>query len=473
MNTAISSRDERAFSAPALLVAGAFFMEFLDGTVIATALPDMARDFGVTAVELNIGISAYLITLAVLIPASGWIADRFGARAIFTLALAIFTLASVFCGLSTEVHIFVAMRILQGVGGALMVPVGRLAVLRTTPKHQLIKAIATLTWPALVAPIIGPPLGGFITRYASWHWIFFINVPLGLAAIILSLRIIPDIRETERRSFDLSGFITTSVAMVSLVTAMERLGDRQPQIWPTLALAALGFGCLLYSIRHFRRAAAPMVRLDALQVPTFRVTMYGGSLFRASISAVPFLLPLLFQVGFGMDPFHSGLLALAVFVGNLTIKPATTPLIRWLGFRRLLLINGALNVCSLLACALLTPQTPVWAIMLILYLGGVFRSIQFTGVSTLAFADVPAAQMSDANTLFSTASQLAVGLGITLGAIGIRLGEQVGDWLHLTELPGISFRLSFVFIALICLVGMIDSLHLAKTAGSSVSEKKK
>ena len=473
MNTAISSRDERAFSAPALLVAGAFFMEFLDGTVIATALPDMARDFGVTAVELNIGISAYLITLAVLIPASGWIADRFGARAIFTLALAIFTLASVFCGLSTEVHIFVAMRILQGVGGALMVPVGRLAVLRTTPKHQLIKAIATLTWPALVAPIIGPPLGGFITRYASWHWIFFINVPLGLAAIILSLRIIPDIRETERRSFDLSGFITTSVAMVSLVTAMERLGDRQPQIWPTLALAALGFGCLLYSIRHFRRAAAPMVRLDALQVPTFRVTMYGGSLFRASISAVPFLLPLLFQVGFGMDPFHSGLLVLAVFVGNLTIKPATTPLIRWLGFRRLLLINGALNVCSLLACALLTPQTPVWAIMLILYLGGVFRSIQFTGVSTLAFADVPAAQMSDANTLFSTASQLAVGLGITLGAIGIRLGEQVGDWLHLTELPGISFRLSFVFIALICLEGMIDSLHLAKTAGSSVSEKKK
>ncbi|HBT6109393.1 TPA: MFS transporter [Klebsiella pneumoniae] len=473
MNTAISSRDERAFSAPALLVAGAFFMEFLDGTVIATALPDMARDFGVTAVELNIGISAYLITLAVLIPASGWIADRFGARAIFTLALAIFTLASVFCGLSTEVHIFVAMRILQGVGGALMVPVGRLAVLRTTPKHQLIKAIATLTWPALVAPIIGPPLGGFITRYASWHWIFFINVPLGLAAIILSLRIIPDIRETERRSFDLSGFITTSVAMVSLVTAMERLGDRQPQIWPTLALAALGFGCLLYSIRHFRRAAAPMVRLDALQVPTFRVTMYGGSLFRASISAVPFLLPLLFQVGFGMDPFHSGLLVLAVFVGNLTIKPATTSLIRWLGFRRLLLINGALNVCSLLACALLTPQTPVWAIMLILYLGGVFRSIQFTGVSTLAFADVPAAQMSDANTLFSTASQLAVGLGITLGAIGIRLGEQVGDWLHLTELPGISFRLSFVFIALICLVGMIDSLHLAKTAGSSVSEKKK
>ena len=212
MSTNTSSRDDRSFSGPALLVAGAFFMEFLDGTVIATALPDMAKDFGVTAVDLNIGISAYLITLAVLIPASGWIADRFGARKIFTLALAIFTLASVFCGLSTHVDVFVAMRILQGIGGALMVPVGRLAVLRTTPKHQLIKAIATLTWPALVAPIIGPPLGGFITRYASWHWIFFINVPLGLIAIALSLRIIPNIREDERRPFDLPGFLATSVA---------------------------------------------------------------------------------------------------------------------------------------------------------------------------------------------------------------------------------------------------------------------
>ncbi|MCS5985008.1 MFS transporter [Klebsiella quasipneumoniae subsp. similipneumoniae] len=447
-------------------------MEFLDGTVIATALPDMARDFGVTAVELNIGISAYLITLAVLIPASGWIADRFGARAIFTLALAIFTLASIFCGLSSDVHTFVAMRILQGIGGALMVPVGRLAVLRTTPKHLLIKAIATLTWPALVAPIIGPPLGGFITRYASWHWIFFINVPLGVAAIILSLRIIPDIRETERRAFDMTGFITTAVAMVSLVTAMERLGDRQPQFWPTLALVALGFSCLLYSIRHFRRAAAPMVRLEALQVPTFRVTMYGGSLFRASISAVPFLLPLLFQVGFGMDPFHSGLLVLAVFVGNLTIKPATTPLIRWLGFRRLLLINGALNVCSLLACALLTPQTPVWAIMLILYLGGGVSLCPVHGREHAGLCRCP--RRADERCQYPVQYRVAAGGGAGDHAWGDRHspGEQVGDWLHLSAVPGISFRLAFVFIAVICLVGMIDSLHLAKTAGSSVSAKK-
>ncbi|MGG5157618.1 MFS transporter [Citrobacter portucalensis] len=471
MSEHFAVENKRGLSPAALLVAGAFFMEFIDGTVIATALPDMAKSFGVQAVDLNIGISAYLITLAVLIPASGWIADRFGARKVFTLALAIFTLASVLCGLSESLESFVAMRILQGVGGALMVPVGRLAVLRTTPKHQLITAIATLTWPALVAPIIGPPLGGFITSYANWRWIFFINVPLGILAIALALRFIPDIHDDERRRFDITGFIATSVAMVSLVYAMELLGTQQPQGWLTAGLLALGTVTFLFALHHFRRTAWPMIRLDAMNVPTFRVTMYGGSLFRASISAVPFLLPLMFQVGFGMNAFHAGSLVLAVFVGNLTIKPATTPLIRWLGFKKLLLINGALNVLALLACALITPQTPVWVILLVLYLGGVFRSIQFTGVSTLAFADVPAAQMSYANTLFSTATQLAVGLGISLAAIGIRIGDAVSEKLALGNIPGISFRLAFVAIAIICLVGMVDTLRLTRDAGSAVSNK--
>ena len=464
--------SKRGISPAALLVAGAFFMEFIDGTVIATALPDMAKSFGVQAVDLNIGISAYLITLAVLIPASGWIADRFGARKIFTLALAIFTLASVLCGFSTTLESFLAMRILQGVGGALMVPVGRLAVLRITPKHQLITAIATLTWPALVAPIIGPPLGGFITSYANWRWIFFINVPLGLLAIALALKFIPNIRDDDRRPFDLPGFLATAIAMVSLVYAMELLGAQHPESGLTIALLMLGVGTFAFSLRHFRRAAWPMIRLDAMQVPTFRVTMYGGSLFRASISAVPFLLPLMFQVGFGMNAFQAGSLVLAVFVGNLTIKPATTPLIRWLGFKKLLLINGAFNVLALLACALITPNTPVWLILLVLYLGGVFRSIQFTGISTLAFADVPSAQMSYANTLFSTATQLAVGLGISLGAIGIHVGANVSEWLGMSAIPGISFRLAFVAIALICLIGMVDTLRLTKEAGSAVSARK-
>lgn len=256
MSEQLAVENQRGLSPAALLVAGAFFMEFIDGTVIATALPDMAKSFGVQAVDLNIGISAYLITLAVLIPASGWIADRFGARKVFTLALAIFTLASVLCGLSESLESFVAMRILQGVGGALMVPVGRLAVLRTTPKHQLITAIATLTWPALVAPIIGPPLGGFITSYANWRWIFFINVPLGVLAIALALRFIPDIHDDEHRPFDIAGFIATSVAMVSLVYAMELLGTQQPQGWLTAGLLALGTATFLFALHHFRHTTA-------------------------------------------------------------------------------------------------------------------------------------------------------------------------------------------------------------------------
>lgn len=465
------SSSQRGLSPTALLVAGAFFMEFLDGTVIATALPEMARTFGVEAVDLNIGISAYLLTLAVFIPASGWIADRFGARSVFTLALAIFTLSSVFCGMAQSLEAFVAMRVIQGIGGALMVPVGRLAVLRTTPKNQLIKAIATLTWPALVAPIIGPPLGGFITSYADWRWIFYINLPLGLIAMALAWRLIPTLTDSERRPFDGVGFISTGVAMISLVYGMEILGAHQPDVWLAVGLMAIGIAALGFSLRHFRHSAWPMIRMDALKIKTFAVTMYGGSLFRASISAVPFMLPLMFQVGFGMDAFHSGLLVLAVFVGNLTIKPATTPLIRWLGFKKLLLINGLLNVLSLIACALLTPHTPVWLILLILYLGGVFRSIQFTGVSTLAFADVPPKEMSYANTLFSTASQLAVGLGITLGAISIRLGDKLAQWLDMTTAQGMGFRLAFVFIALICLAGMVDTLRLSAKAGSQVSSK--
>ena len=471
MNDTPSPAAKRGISGMALLVAGAFFMEFLDGTVIATALPEMARTFGIEAVDLNIGMSAYLLTLAVLIPASGWIADRFGARKVFTLALGIFTFASVLCGMANTLEQFVAMRVLQGVGGALMVPVGRLAVLRTTPKHLLITAIATLTWPALVAPIIGPPLGGFITSYASWRWIFYINLPLGLIAMALAWRLIPDIHDDDRRPFDAIGFAATAVAMISLVYGLEMLGQSQINVLPTVSLLVLGAAALWFSLRHFKRAKHPMIRLDALKVQTFGVTMYGGSLFRTSISAVPFLLPLLFQVGFGMDAFHSGLLVLAVFAGNLAMKPATTALIRSLGFKKLLIINGLLNVASLLACAFLTPQTSTWLIIAILFFGGMFRSMQFTGISTLAFSDVPSPQMSYANTLFSTATQLSVGLGITLGAIGIRLGEKLSQWLDITAIPGVSIKISFVMITLICLFGLIDLLRLPQNAGSSVSKK--
>lgn len=468
-----SPNRSAGISPMALLVAGAFFMEFLDGTVIATALPSMALSFGVSAVDLNIGISAYLLTLAVLIPASGWIAERFGARNVFSAALLIFTLSSLFCGLANNVTEFVVMRVIQGIGGAMMVPVGRLAVLRSTSKDQLIKAIATLTWPALVAPILGPPLGGFITTYASWHWIFFINVPLGALAIFLAWRLIPNTTTTAKQPFDIKGFITMGVAMLCLVIGLELCSQQQINLTYALLLLAAGGIALWMAVRHLRDARFPMIRLSSLKVNSFKVTMRGGFIFRTTISAVPFMLPLMFQVGFGMDAFQSGILVLAVFAGNLMMKPATTPLIRHFGFKKLLIGNGLLTALSLLVCAFLTPSSPVILTMVMLFWGGLCRSMQFTGISTLAFADVPDTEMSSANTLFSTSLQLAAGLGVTLGALSIRAGEFIAHEAGIASVPGIAFRLGFVIIALVTALAVIDIARLAPDAGIAVSRKNK
>ena len=467
------NKTNKSVSGVALLVAGAFFMEFLDGTVIATALPQMAHTFATDVVRLNLGISAYLLTLAVLIPVSGWIADRYGAKNVFSLALVIFTLSSVLCGLSENLTMFVAMRILQGAGGALMVPVGRLAVLKNTPPEQLITAIATLTWPALVAPIIGPPLGGFITTWFDWRWIFFLNLPLGMIAFMLSRRLMKNSSDTGQRPFDITGFILSALSMIGVVCSMEMVSSDIP-LPLTLGLSVISLAGLRITWWHMKRVPCPMIRMDALSIPTFRATLIGGFLFRSAISAIPFLLPLMFQTGFHMDAFHSGLLVLAVFAGNLAIKPATTRILRTFGFKTVLTVNGLLNVVAMVACAFFTPQTAHWLIMLVLFIGGMFRSLQFTAINTLVFCDVPKAQMSHANALFSASSQLSMGAGITFCALSIYLAGRLGQtsqWLH--GLPAVSFRLSFIALGVLCLIAMADILLLEKNAGSQVTAGKK
>jgi EmrB/QacA subfamily drug resistance transporter len=335
----------------ALLVAGAFFMENLDGTVITTAVPDIARSFGVAPLALNIGVSAYLLTLGVFIPISGWVAERFGARRVFAAALAIFTLASVLCGMANSLTEFVWLRVLQGAGGAMMVPVGRLVVLNNTPKERLIAVIATLTWPALVAPVLGPPVGGFITSYASWRWIFYLNLPLGVVALVLAWWLIPDRRAAQRRPFDWPGFLLSGSALLLLTWGAEVAGSLHPDWIEAGACMAAGAALLMVLGWHLRRAAHPLIDLASFAIPTFAITIVGGSLFRMAIGAVPFLLPLMFQLGFGLDAFHSGLLVIAVFAGNLMMKPATTPILRRFGFKPVILVNGLANVGSLAACA--------------------------------------------------------------------------------------------------------------------------
>ena len=451
-----------------MLVAGAFFMENLDGTVIATAVPDMAQSFGVAPLTLNVGVSAYLLTLGVFIPVSGWVAQRFGARRVFAAALAIFTLASVLCGMAHSLTEFVWLRVLQGAGGAMMVPVGRLVVLNNTPKDKLISVIATLTWPALVAPVLGPPVGGFITSYASWRWIFYLNLPLGLIALALAWKLIPDQRAAERRPFDWPGFVLSGTALFLLTWGAEVIGGQHPN-WNE-ASACLVVGVLLLAALgwHLKRAAHPLIDLSSFAIPTFTITIVGGSLFRMAIGAVPFLLPLMFQLGFGLDAFHSGLLVIAVFAGNLMMKPATTPILRRFGFKTVILVNGLANVGALAACSLLTPGTPVWLIALILFIGGLTRSMQFSALNTIAFADVPQPRMAAANTLFSTAFQVALGLGVALGATGVRLGHWSAQQLGIAGWPAIEYRLAFLLVALVSLLGLVDALRLQRNAGAGL-----
>jgi EmrB/QacA subfamily drug resistance transporter len=463
-------RDRRPV-AIALLVAGAFFMENLDGTVIATAMPQMARSFGASPVDLNIGMTAYLLALAVFIPMSGWLADRFGARPVFASAIGLFTASSVLCGLSNGLWAFTAARILQGLGGAMMVPVGRLVVLRTTAKEDLLRSIAYITWPGLAAPILGPPVGGFITTYASWRWIFLLNVPLGFLGVVLALWLIPSSRSSQKRPFDWIGFMLTSAACVTLMSGLDLIGRHQINWLTTGLLLVCSLAIAAFAVSHVRRHPHPLIDLSSLRVPTFAVTIWGGSLFRIAIGATPFLLPLMFQTGFGMNAFTSGLLVLAVFAGNLLMKPATTPVLRRFGFRTVLIANGLLAAVTILACALFTSSTPKAIIVAVLFAGGLFRSMQFTSLNTLGFADIHRSHLSDASTLSSMVQQMTIGMGIAVGAIVLRLAGA----LHSTNanlLAADDFRIAFLLVGVIALVSVIDSFSLPSNAGAEVSGRR-
>ncbi len=404
----------------ALLVAGAFFMEQLDGTVIATALPQMAASFGVAPVDLNVGISAYLLTVAVFIPASGWMTDRFGARTVFASAIVTFTAASVLCAASGTLWVFTAARVLQGVGGAMMVPVGRLIVLRNTEKQHFVRMIAYLTWPALAAPVVGPPLGGLITQVSSWPWIFLLNVPVGIAGLALALVLIPNARGKRNGTFDWAGFALTGLASFSLMYGLEAIGRGTVDWLVTAPLIAAGAAAGIVAVRHALRAAHPLLDLSAFRVPSFAVTVGGGLLFRLAISAVPFLLPLMFQLGFGLSPLDSGLLVLAVFAGNIGMKPATNAVLGRLGFRRTLIWNGWFGIATVFACGFFTSGTPAVITVAVLFLSGLTRSMEFTTINALSFCDLNRARMSGANTLFSMLQQMGNAMGVAGAAILLR-----------------------------------------------------
>ncbi|WP_192706905.1 MFS transporter [Methylobacterium sp. OAE515] len=453
-----------------LTVATALFMENTDSTVIATALPSIAASLHEDPIALKLALTSYLVSLAIFIPVSGWMADRYGSRTVFRVALVVFMAGSLACAAANGLAWFVAARFLQGMGGAMMVPVGRLVVLRSVPKSQLVTALAYLTFPALVGPVLGPPVGGLITTWFDWRWIFFINLPIGCAGIVLASLYFEDIREPERPPLDLLGFVLLGTGLAALMLGLASLGRH-------LLPSAISWGCLATGavllpvyFAHARRVAHPIVRLDLIQRPTFRVAVIGGSLFRIGTGAIPFLLPLMLQVGFGLDALHSGLITFAAAAGAMFVKTLAPKILRRTGFRTLMVWNALLASVFLAVNGLYTAETPHWIMLALLFIGGCSRSVQFTCVNAIAYADLESREMSAATSFASVCQQLSLSLGVTLGALAL---EGTAAWHGRTQIEAGDFGPAFFAVAMISAASVLGFRQLSADAGAEVSGRKR
>lgn len=448
-----------------LIVACALFMENLDATVITTALPAIARSLGEDPLRLSLAITAYLLSLAMFIPLSGWAADRHGARRVFRSAIVVFTCGSMLCGAAQNMPGLVAARIVQGIGGAMMVPVGRLVLLRNVPKSELVTAIAYLTVPALLAPLMGAPLGGLIVTYASWRWIFYINLPIGLLGFWLVSRYIGEVREAAPRQLDLRGWCLLGAGLAGLVFGFETMGKGVLPPW--LVATLLGAGALLVGgyVWYARGRAQPILDLSLLRIPTFAVVVSAGSLFRVGIGAFTLLMPLLLQIGFGLTALDSGLLTFGAAIGAMLMKLAAQPIVRRFGFRPLLIANSLISGGYLLACGLLRPEAPHALIAALMFSSGFFSSLQFTCLNTIVFADVAEGRMSQATSFSSTAQQLSLSVGVGLAAqlLHVRLLLR-----HAIALQPQDFTWAFTLLAALTAASSLLYLRLAPDAGGSV-----
>lgn len=449
-----------------LVVACALFMENLDATVLSTALPAIAADFGEDPIRLKLALTSYLISLAVFIPASGWLADTYGARLVFRMAILVFTTGSIACGLSDTIPQIVAARVLQGMGGAMMVPVGRLVVMRTIPKSELIGAMAWLTVPALTGPMLGPPLGGFITTYFSWRWIFWVNVPIGVIGLVFATMVIPDVRGEVRRRFDALGFVLSGAGLALVVSGGTNLGLGVIPQWAILTMLASGTVLLIAYYLHARRTEAPILDLSLFAIPTYRLAILGAALFRVGVGATPFLIPLMLQIAYGLTPFASGITTFAAAAGAITMKFFAPPIVRRLGFRSILIVNSLICAAFIGAPAAFTLATPIIAFTLVLLFGGFFRSLQFTSANSLSIADVDSPRMSAATSMSSVIQQLSVSVGISLAAMSLEL-SRLTRGSH--DLAVADFSVAFLVVGIATAAAVIPFILLPKDAGQEVS----
>jgi EmrB/QacA subfamily drug resistance transporter len=451
-----------------LVVAVSFFMENLDGTILSTALPQIARSFGVPATSLSVLMSAYMLTLAVCIPVSGWIADRWEPRHVFAAAVGLFSVSSMLCGLCWSVESLMIARTLQGIAGAAMVPVGRLIVLRVSRKEELLRVLNAVTMPGLVAPILGPPLGGFITTYLGWRGIFLINVPFGVVGFLYTLRCVPYFSTRQRRPFDWIGFLLGGGALTCILAGAEYAGSADTL---TTGLTLIGAGALLglTAVRHSARVQSPLTDFSVFGIPTFSAAVLTGSVTRVSIGALPFVMPLLLQAGLGFSAFEAGLLFLAAAAGTLGTKSVVLKIVRRFGFRRTMSCNALIISFMYCVCCVIQPGIPEWVIGMILFGCGVARSVQFTCLNTIAFADIATEKMNAASTLYSTFQQAAMGLGIAFGAIAMQwaiAGSGLADHYSMHN-----FRIVFVAMALVAAISSIGYIRMDSRAGSTLSAR--
>jgi EmrB/QacA subfamily drug resistance transporter len=404
-----------------LIVAVALFMENMDSTVIATSLPAIAADIGTDPLALKLAITSYLISLAVFLPVSGWTADRFGARNVFRLAILVFISGSIGCALSQSLTQFVIARMVEGVGGAMMTPVARLILVRTVDKRELVVAMIWVTIPALFGPMIGPVFGGFLTTYVSWHWIFIINVPIGLVGVVLATIYIPDVKAEAPDPFDAKGAALAGLGIAGLVFGGSTLGLNFLPTGIVVAMIAVGAACTIAYELHARRTPTPIVDLSLLKFPTLHAAVVGGFFYRAGIGCLPFLLPLALQLGFGLTAFESGLITVSNVFGALGMKTIIPIVLRRFGFREVLMVNAVISAAMVAMCATFVPGAPFAWIVGVLLVGGFFRSLQYTSLNTVAYADIDARYMSRATTLVAVSQQLSLSVSVALGASLVEL----------------------------------------------------
>jgi EmrB/QacA subfamily drug resistance transporter len=448
-----------------LILAVALFMEQMDSTVIATSLPAIAADLGVGPITLKLALTSYMVSLAIFIPASGWMADRFGAKRIFRLAILVFIVGSVLCAVSGSLLAFVVSRFLQGMGGAMMTPVARLVLVRSTSRSELVSAMALLTIPALVGPLAGPPLGGFITTYFSWHWIFLINVPVGIVGYVLSGIYLPEIKAAAPPPLDGKGFILSAVAAAGTMFGLSVIS--LPALPPWIGAVSTVIGLIsgwLY-IRHARRHPAPILDLNLFRDSAFRAAAIGGTLFRISVGAVPFLMPLMLQVGFGLTPFQSGLVTFTGAIGAITTKFYAKRVLTFAGFRTTLIVASIAGALLTFVNGLFTPATPFLLIGFVLLLAGFARSFFFTSINALAFADIDDADASKATSMSAALQQISLAMGVAVAGTILEIETSLtGSPLGLGD-----FQIAFMIISVLTLAAVIPFISMAKNAGASVS----